>query len=323
MRIGSIDFKGFAALAPMAGVADRAMREICMRHGASFCVGELTSSKGVSMGDRKSAELLFCGEDERPAGSQLFGCDPDIMAAAAKTALEFHPDFIDINMGCPAPKVAGNGGGSALMKNPVLAEKIVRAVVEVSDVPVTVKMRTGWDSLHINAPELAKRCEAAGAEAVTIHGRTRMQMYSPGVDYRTIAEVKKSVKIPVIANGDVKDGKSAENMYSLTECDFVMVGRGAQGNPFVFEEINAYLKGESYDPPDLRQRFSALLEQVELMMKYKNPRKAMLEARKHTAWYMQGLNSAAALRRECGEIKTVSDIERICEKALEQNPGLW
>ena len=322
MKIGNIEIKGFAALAPMAGVADRAMREICMKHGASFCVGELTSSKGVSLGDKKSASLLACSESERPIASQLFGRDPETMAQAAVKALEFGPDFIDINMGCPAPKVAGNGGGSALMKDPVLAEKIVKAVVDAVDIPVTVKMRTGWDSEHLNVVELALRCENAGASMLTVHGRTRMQMYAPGVDYDTIAAVKKAVKIPLVGNGDVISGESAKYMYDATGCDFVMVGRGAQGNPFVFEEINAFLKNKDYTPPTLEEKFKVLMCQVELMVKYKEQRKALLESRKHAAWYMQGLKGAAALRRECGEINSISDIERICEKALEQNKDL-
>lgn len=322
MKIGNIEIKGFAALAPMAGVADRAMREICIRHGAAFCVGELTSSRGVTLGDKKSSALLSCSEKERPVASQLFGSEPQIMAEAAKKALGFSPDFIDINMGCPAPKVAGNGGGSALMKDPLLAQKIVEAVVKAVDVPVTVKMRTGWDSQSINAPELAKRCEAAGAAMITVHGRTRVQMYAPGIDYNTIAKVVRAVEIPVTANGDVSDGKSAEYMYSATGCDFVAVGRAAQGNPFVFSEINAYMEKREYTPPPLEHRFEILMEQIELMHKYKDPRNAILESRKHTAWYMQGLKGAAALRRQCGEINSLDDIKAICEKALEQNKEL-
>ena len=319
MKIGNIEITGYAALAPMAGVADRAMREICMGHGAAFCVGELTSSRGVTLGDKKSSALLSCSDKERPIGSQLFGSEPQIMADAAKKALEFCPDFIDINMGCPAPKVAGNGGGSALLKDIDLAEKIVAAVVKAVDVPVTVKMRTGWDSDNIVAPELAKRCESAGAQLITIHGRTRTQMYSPGVDYKTIADVKKAVKIPVVANGDVTDGKSAKHMYETTGCDFVSVGRAAQGNLFVFEEINAYMENRDYAPPALENRFKVLFLQIGLMHQYKEPRTAILESRKHTAWYMQGLKGAAALRRMCGEINSLRDIEIICEKALEQN----
>lgn len=323
MKIGNLEIKGFAALAPMAGVADRAMREICVEYGAGFTVGELTSSKGVSLGDKKSFELIKCFDAERPIASQLFGKEPETMAAAAKEALRFNPDFIDINMGCPAPKVAGNGGGSALMKDPSLAEEIVKQVVNAVNVPVTVKMRTGWDSDNLTAPELAKRCENAGAQMITVHGRTRVQMYAPGVDYETVKRVKKAVKIPVVGNGDVCDGKSAKFMYEATGCDYVMVGRAAQGNPFVFAEINAFLSGKEYTPQPLEKRFSVLLKQVNLMHKYKDPHNAILESRKHTAWYMTGLKGAANLRRMCGEICSLEDIERIVELALEQNKDLW
>lgn len=322
MKIKNIEIKGFAALAPMAGVADRAMREICIKHGAAFTVGELTSARGITLGDKKSAALLSCSESERPFGSQLFGSEPEIMAGAARAALRFNPDFIDINMGCPAPKVAGNGGGSALMREPRLAAQIVKAIVKAVNVPVTVKMRTGWDNEHINAPELALLCEESGAAAITVHGRTRPQMYAPGVDYKTIAAVKKSVSVPVIGNGDVTDGKSAKHMYEATGCDFVSVGRAAQGNPFIFEEINAFLSGKSYEPPGLEKRFEVMLEQISLMSRYKDPHIAILESRKHTAWYMHGLEGAAALRRMCGEISSMSDIEAIIQKALEQNRDL-
>lgn len=322
MNIGNLEIKGFAALAPMAGVADRAMREICVKYGAGFTVGELTSSKGISVGDKKSFRLLACSDSERPMASQLFGREPETMAEASKTALQFGPDFIDINMGCPARKVAGNGGGSALMKDVLLAEKIVKAVVDAVDIPVTVKMRTGWDSDNLNAVELARRCENAGAKMITVHGRTREQMYAPSIDYKTIAEVKKAVKIPVVANGDIISGETAKYMYEVTGCDYCMVGRAAQGNPFIFSEINAFLKGENYTPPTLEERFKTLIEQVNLMLKYKTERTAILESRKHTAWYMTGLNGAAMLRRLCGEISSVSDIEYICEKALEQNKNL-
>ena len=322
MKIGNIEISGFAALAPMAGVADTAMREICMEMGASFCIGELTSSRGVALGDKKSFSLLSVSEKERPIGSQLFGNIPSIMADAGKKALEFTPDFIDINMGCPAPKVSGNGGGSALMRNPVTAAEIVKEVVKAVNVPVTVKMRTGWDKESINAVELAKRCEDAGASLITVHGRTKAQMYSPGIDFETIKNVVNAVKIPVVANGDIKDGKSAFVMYEKTGCALVMVGRAAEGNPFVFKEINAFFNHEVYTPPTLEEKFETLLRQVKMMIEYKGEHIAMLESRKHTAWYMQGLNGAASLRRMCGEIMTLKDINIICEKALEQNRGL-
>lgn len=316
------DLRGYAALAPMAGVADRAMREICTRFGAAYTVGELTSAKAVALKDKKSMEFLSGFENCRPFGSQLFGCEPEIMALAATKAAEFCPDFIDINMGCPAPKVAGNGGGSALMKEPKLAGEIMSAVVSAVNLPVTVKIRTGWDSDSINAVEIAKRAENAGISAITVHGRTRAQMYAKGIDFNTIKEVKKSVSIPVIANGDIATPKDAENMYEQTGCDFVMIGRAAMGNPFIFEEINAYFNGTPYEKPSLEKRFSVLLEQVKLMEKYKDSHIAMLESRKHTAWYMTGLNGAAALRRMSGEISCYEDIERICQIALEQNPDM-
>ena len=323
MKIGNLEINGFAALAPMAGVADRAMREICRSHGSAFLVGELTSSKGISVGDKKSHTLLFCSERERPMASQLFGREPETMAEAAKKALMFNPDFIDINMGCPAPKVSGNGGGSALLKDLPLAQKIVKAVVEAVDIPVTVKMRTGWDEDSLVSPELAKMCEDAGAKAISIHGRTKKQMYAEGIDFKTIAETVKVVNIPVIANGDICDGKSAKYMYEATGCDFVMVGRAARGNPFVFEEINAYMENRSYTPSNLEKRFETLMEQVRRMVEYKADRRAFLEARKHTAWYMQGLKGAAELRRMAGAVSSYTDIEAVCQKALELNRDLW
>ena len=322
MKIKDIEIKGFAALAPMAGVADRAMREICAQYGAGFTVGELTSARGVMQGDKKSARLLECFNSDAVCASQLFGRDPDIMAQAALRAEELNPDFIDINMGCPAPKVAGHGGGSALMKEPTLAAKIVEEVARVSHVPITVKMRAGWDNDSLNAVELARMCESAGAAAITVHGRTRKQMYAPPVNYDIIRDVKRAVKIPVIANGDVVDAMSAKFMYEYTGCDYVMVGRGAQGNPFVFDEINAYFEGRDYTPPTLQERFQICMRQIELMHKYKEPRTAILESRKHTAWYLTGLRGSASLRRMCGEISSIDDIKIIFEKALEQNPDM-
>ena len=321
MKIGNVEIKGYAALAPMAGVSDRAMREICVEYGAAFCVGELTSSKAVVLGDDKSKALLKSvgGEIWAP---QLFGSDPDIIARAAKKAEEYNPSFIDINMGCPAPKVALNGGGSALLRDIPLAEKIIKAAVKAVKVPVTVKMRTGWDSGSITAIELAKAAEAAGAKALTVHGRTRAQMYAPPVDIKTIAEVKRAVSIPVIANGDINSGKAAKEMYENTGCDFVSVGRAARGNPFVFSEINAFLSGGEYTPPTLKERLEVCMLQIEKMLKYKDNYIACLEARKHVSWYMTGLCGAAELRRMACGINSPGDIKTIIQKALEENPGL-
>ncbi len=317
MKIGNVEIKGFAALAPMAGVADRAMREICRNYGAAFTVGELTSAKGVSLGDKKSAVLLSCSDASRPSGSQLFGNRPEDIARAVVKALEYSPDFIDINMGCPAPKVAGNGGGSALMCDPQLAGEIVKAAVRESTVPITVKMRTGWDSDSINAPLLAVICEQAGASAITVHGRTRKQMYAPPCDLDTIKMVKQAVSIPVIGNGDITDGPSAKHMYEYTGCDFIMVGRAACGNPFVFEEINAFLSGKKYIERSLEEKLEVCMKQIMLMHEYKDPHNAILESRKHTAWYMKGMRGAAAIRRKCGEISSIGDIKRIFEEILD------
>ena len=321
MKIGNVEVKGYAALAPMAGVSDRAMREICVESGAAFCVGELTSAKAVVLGDDKSKALLksMGGDIWAP---QLFGNDPDIIARAAVKAEEYAPSFIDINMGCPAPKVALNGGGSALMRDIPLAERIIKAVVNAVSVPVTVKMRTGWDGEHINAPELAKAAEYAGAAAVTVHGRTRAQMYAPPVDIKTIAAVKRAVKIPVIANGDINSGAAAKEMYENTGCDFLSVGRAARGNPFVFSEINAFFTGEKYTPPDLKTRLDTCMRQIEKMLVYKDNYIAFLEARKHVSWYMTGLKGAAELRRMACGINSLDDINEIIEKALEENPDL-
>lgn len=320
MKIGNLEIKGHAALAPMAGVADRAMREICMSFGAAYTVGELTSAKGVSMGDKKSASYLLIGEKERPMASQLFGGEPEVMALAAKTAESFNPDFIDINMGCPAPKVAGNGGGSALLKDPQKAAEIVKAVKGAVNLPVTAKIRIGWDKNHINATEFAKRLEDAGVDAITVHGRTREQMYSPPVDYDAVKAVKDAVKVPVIANGDIVDGATAKAVLEKTNADFLMVGRAAMGNPFVFREINHFFAtGEILPPPSLQEKLKVMREQIELMLTYKGEHIGLLEARKHTAWYVKGIKNAANIRKLCGEIKSLRDIDLICEKIMEEN----
>lgn len=317
MKIGNLEIKGYACLAPMAGVADRAFRELCMSYGAAYVISEMVSSKGLTMQDKKSKELLFLSDAERPAGAQIFGDDPEIMANAALKAMEFSPDFIDINMGCPAPKIAGNGGGSALLKNPELIGKIVKKVVEVSPVPVTAKIRIGWDKNSINAVEIAKIIEAAGADAITVHGRTKDQMYAPPVSLDEIANVKKAVSIPVIGNGDIVDGKSAKLMLDMTGCDFLMVGRGALGNPWIFQCINAYLNKEAdFTEPTLKEKMDVMLRHIGTLCEYKGVRIGMREARKHAAWYIKGIRGAAAFRQEIGQLSTMDELKALAERVI-------
>ena len=319
MKIGNTEIHGFAALAPMAGVADRAMRELCIRHGASFVIGEMASSKGISMHDRRSAELLALSDEERPAGVQLFGDTPSVMAEAAVAAMASRPEFIDINMGCPAPKVAGNGGGSALMKKPELAAEIVYACVRAVPVPVTVKMRLGWDAETVNAPELARLVEQAGAAAITVHGRTRAQMYAPPVDRQAIRRVKEAVRIPVIANGDVTDGESAKRMLDETGCDFLMVGRGALGRPWVFRQIEAYLsRGEVLPEPPIEVRMETMLSHMQTLCLYKGNYIGMREARKHAAWYIRGIRGAASYRNRIGALTTMDELRALAEDILKK-----
>lgn len=301
----------------MAGVGDRAFREICKEFGCAYVVSEMASSKGLTFQGTKTEELLFLSEKERPAAIQLFGDDPQIMAEAAKLAMKFHPDVIDINMGCPAPKVAGNGGGSALMKNPPLAGQIVKAVCEAVEVPVTVKFRKGWDDSHINAVEFAQMAEAAGADAVTVHGRTRQQMYAPPVDWEIIRQVKNAVSIPVIGNGDVVSPETAKALYETTGCDLIMIGRGALGAPWLFRQVRQYLQTGAYEPtPPLEKRMELMVEQMTLAVQYKGERVASHEARKHCGWYISGVRGAAQLRRRAGELQTLDDIKRLAENVV-------
>ncbi len=320
MKIGNLEITEKASLAPLAGVADRAFRELCRGYGAAYTVCEMASAKGISLGDKKSAELLSITQTERPAGSQIFGNSPETMAIAAKKALEYNPDFIDINMGCPAPKVASSGGGALLMKDPILAANIVKAVAETSTVPVTVKMRSGWDGDHINAVELAKRCEEAGAAAITVHGRTKVQMYAPPVNTDIIRQVKQAVSIPVIGNGDVIDGISAARLMEETGCDMVMVGRGALGRPWVFSQINAYLDHEVILPdPPVVERMRVMLKHIEALCQYKGERVGIREARKHAAWYTKGLHGAANYRARIGLISSIEELQQIALELIEQN----
>ena len=314
MNIGNVEINGYACLAPMAGVTDRAFRELCVSFGAAYVMGEMVSSKGLVYKSEKSRELLVLSDDERPAAVQLFGNEPETMAQAAEIALGYKPDIIDINMGCPAPKIALNGCGSALMKDPELCGRIVRAVKDVSPVPVTVKIRKGWDKNSVNAVEVAQICEAAGADAIAVHGRTREQQYMPSADWDIIRQVKRAVKVPVIGNGDVTSAALAAQMLEHTGCDMVMIGRGALGNPWIFREISMLI---GHDRPSLpvstAERITVMLRHVSKMCEYKGEAVAMREARKHAAWYLKGIKGAAALRKRAVEIVTYEDLIRLCK----------
>ena len=318
LNIGGVPLKSHAVLAPMAGVSDRAYRELCVRFGAAYCVSEMVSSKALSFNSKKSEELMEISDLERPCGIQIFGDDPKCMADAAKHALENKPDIIDINMGCPAPKISSNGSGSALMKNPRLCGEIVKAVTAVTDIPVTVKIRKGWDDDSVNAVEVAKICESAGAAAITVHGRTRQQYYKPPVDYDILKVVRESVSVPVIANGDIDSAERAKEVMDITGCDLVMIGRATLGNPWIFSQINAYLENPNVKihTPDLEERLGVMIEHIGKMVEYKGEHMAMLQARKLVVGYFKGMKGAAALRNEAGKIKTLDDLYELRQKAL-------
>ena len=320
MQIGSVSITGKAALAPMAGVADRAFRRLCVEFGAAYVVGEMVSCKGLCFEDKKSRELLVLDDEERPAAVQLFGNDPDTLARAAELAMAFRPDILDINMGCPAPKIAGNNCGSALMRDPELCRRIVAAVSGAVDIPVTAKIRKGYSRDSVNAVEVALACEAGGAAAVTVHGRTRDQMYAPPVDWDIIRAVKQAVRIPVIGNGDVTTPQEAAALYEHTGCDLIMVGRGALGAPWLFSAIEAYLThGRLLPEPPVSKRMATLYRQIELAVQLKGERVALREARKHAAWYMRGLRGAAGFRSEAGQIASLADLEQLCRRVIEAN----
>lgn len=322
MQIGNIKLNGYAALAPMAGVADRAFRELCMAFGAGYCVSEMVSSKGIAYHSKKSAELMEISATERPCAVQIFGTEPETMAQAARFALQYKPEVIDINMGCPAPKIAGGGSGAALMRDPDLCGRIVQAVSRAVDIPVTVKIRSGFDEEHINAVEVALIAEKNGAQAVTVHGRTRKQFYAPPVNYDIIRKVKQALSIPVIGNGDIVDAKSAQFVMEYTGCDYLMVGRGALGNPWVFREINEYFStGNIISAPTLDEKCDVLLRHIKSLVEYKGERVGMREARKHTAYYLKGFKNAAKLRNSAFSMEMLGDLERLVEEIRKPSTG--
>ena len=318
IKIGSVKLGSRALLAPMAGVSDRAYRELCVRFGAGYCVSEMVSSKALSFNSKKSEELMTVSDSERPCAVQIFGDDPACMADAARRAMENRPDIIDINMGCPAPKISGNGSGCALMRDPKLCGRITKAVVDAVNVPVTVKLRKGWDDKSVNAVEVAEICEDAGASAITVHGRTRMQYYKPPVDYEIIRRVREAVNIPVIANGDIDSAKKARSVMEITGCELVMIGRASLGNPWIFSQINSFLEdpGKPLYYPSTEDKLRVMLGHVGKMIEYKGEYVAVRQARKLVVGYFRGMKGAAALRNEASRIESFRDLERLCERIL-------
>jgi len=312
MKIGNLELGCGAALAPMAGVTDLAFRTVCAELGAALTVTEMVSSRALCYQDKKSLSLL--GRTPRGVcGAQIFGNDPATMARAARLALDRSGcDYIDLNMGCPMPKIAGSGDGCGLMRTPALAADIVSAVKDAVDVPVTVKCRKGWDKGSVNVVEFACLLEERGADAVCVHGRTRVQLYSGVADWDVIRAVKQAVHIPVIANGDVFDGEKAVACLRRTGADFLMVGRAAFGDPWVFQEIGAALRGEPVPPrPPLAERMDVALRQFELAMADKGEHIACLEARKHFAWYLRGVPYANYYKEKISAVSSMEEVRAI------------
>ena len=333
IKIGETILENGLILAPMAGFTDYSFRRICRARGAEYTVSEMVSAKALcyeqmskknSLSSSKTAPLAAVKEEENPMAIQLFGAEPEFVAEAAAMiesndykycVSEIAPVAIDINMGCPMHKIVGNGEGSALMKNPELAAKIVNATVKaLKHTPVTVKIRAGWDSESKNAPEMAKMLEAAGASVICVHGRTREEMYNPGIDINIIKEVKKAVSIPVIGNGDIYSFEDAKRMLEVTECDGIMIGRGALGNPWLFAEIGAYMSGKDYAAPTLSERLDTCIEHINLIRDNKGEHTAAAEIKKHAALYIKGVRSAASVRDRIMKTSSTVELEAIIEE---------
>ena len=314
VKIGNIEVKNKVVLAPMAGISNSAFRRICKSMGAGLVYAEMVSDKAIYYNNKKTIDMLYMTDYERPIAQQIFGSDVESFVAAAKVIEEvMHPDIIDINMGCPVPKVALKAqAGSALLKNPLKIKEIVSSVVKAVNCPVTVKIRSGWDENSINAVEVAKVIEEAGASAITIHGRTRSQGYSGHANYDIIKQVKQAVNIPVIGNGDIKTCFDAKRMLDETNCDLVMVGRGLLGNPWLIKEINEYLdKGIVIDKPTDIEKIDMCLKHLNLLEEFSCEKKAVLEIRSHVGWYLKGIKNANEVKENIFKTKNINEIKKM------------
>lgn len=314
MKIGSVELPNPYILAPMAGVTDLPFRLLCKEMGAGLLCMEMVSAKAISFHNKNTEKLMEIEKGEHPISLQLFGSDPDLISEIAKQIEDRPFDILDLNMGCPVPKVVNNGEGSALMKNPKLAEEIVRKTSKAIKKPLTVKIRKGFDENHVNAVELAKRLEDAGAAAIAVHGRTREQYYAGKADWQIIRQVKEAVQIPVIGNGDVDDPLAARAMMEETGCDGVMIGRASRGNPWIFKSLLEYDRtGRVMDKPDREELRDMILRHAQLQLKYKGEYTGMREMRKHVAWYTAGYPHSAALRRRVNEIDSIGQLEKLLD----------
>ena len=314
LRIGNVTLDNRVILAPMAGVSDLPFRLLCRQQGAGLVCSEMVSAKAIYYNNRNTESLLEIHEQEKPVSLQLFGSEPELMAQMAKRIEDRPFAILDINMGCPVPKVVNNGEGSALMKDPLLAGRIISAVAGAVKKPVTVKIRKGFDEEHVNAVELAHIAQESGAAAVTVHGRTRQQFYSGKADWDIIARVKAAVKIPVVGNGDVTGPETAKQMLEETGCDAVAIGRAARGNPWIFRRTAHYLEtGELLPGPTAKEAREMILRHAALLMQYKGERTAVLEMRKHTGWYTAGWSGSSKLREKINRMETMEELKALFE----------
>lgn len=312
MKIGNVELQNPLILAPMAGVTDLPFRLLCREQGAGLVCMEMVSAKAVAFHNRNTEKLMQIDPKEHPVSLQLFGSDPEIISETAKAIEERPFDILDLNMGCPVPKIVGNGEGSALMRDPELAEQIISRTVKAIQKPVTVKIRKGFDEEHINAVELARIAEASGAAAVAVHGRTREQYYSGNADWEIIRQVKEAVGIPVIGNGDVDSPQKAEAMFRETGCDGIMIGRAARGNPWIFRRILVYLaKGTEEDKPSIEEVQKMMLRHARMQTDYKGDYTGIREMRKHISWYTAGYPHSAKLRAQINSVESLEELEEL------------